>query len=354
VVAAANPVADNPPLGNGGGAAGFGAAGFVAAVAKRLLAGVLALILVVTATFFLTHLAPGKPSLLLTDNPRIPQEQRQRLAARLGLDQPLPVQYGRWLVAVARGDWGISFVHQRPVARVLAAALPSTLLLALATLPLQFGLALFLGMSAARATQRGRGGQLRDQAIRVVSLVFYSLPLFWLALMAILLFAVRWPLFPASHMRSVDAEALSPLARLWDVASHLALPALVLAVSTAGGIARFVRGGLLEAIGQEFVPAARARGLSERRVWWGHALRSRLAPLVQLAGLQLPYLFGGSLVIEVVFAWPGIGRLAYDALIARDYPVILATTTLNAALVIAGNLVADILHAAADPRVRTT
>lgn len=339
------------PLAAGAAAAPASLAG---AVARRLGAGLLSLLLVVSATFFLVHLVPGKPSVLLTDNPRIPQAQRQRLAASLGLDRPVHVQYLRWVAAAARGDWGISFAHQRPVTLVLAEALPNTLLLAAATLPLQLGLALLLGMASARGATAAGAGRALDQTIRVISLICYSLPVFWLGLMAILLFAVHWPLFPASHRNAVDAAALPPLARLADLAHHLALPVLVLAVSTGAGIARYVRSGLLEAMSQEFVPAARARGLSERRVWWGHALRSRLAALAQVAGLQLPYLFGGSLVIEVVFAWPGIGRLAYDAILARDYPVILATTALNAVLVVAGSLLADLLHAASDPRVRAT
>ena len=309
-------------------------------------AALVLLLLVLSATFALLHLAPGDPTQLVA-SPRIPPEQRAQLRRIYGLDRSLATQYFAWLGAAARGDWGISFVHHRPVTDVISRALPPSLLLAGAALPLEAGLALALGVAAAR--RRGRGA---DHVIRALSLVVYSLPVFWLGLMAILTLAVRWPLFPASHLRSVDAAALPPLAAALDVLRHLALPALVLALSNAGGLARFVRNGMIEALSQDYVRTARAAGISERRVVWRHALPNTLAPLIQILGLQLPLLLSGSLIIEVVFSWPGLGRLAYDAVLARDYPLVLATTALAGALVVAGSLLADLLHAAADPRVR--
>ena len=313
---------------------------------RRLAAALLVLLLVLTATFFLLHLAPGDPTRLLAD-PRVPRAQREHLLHLYGLDRPPHLQYLGWLRGVVlAGDWGVSFAHQRPVAVVLAEALPPTLLLAGASLVLTYVLALALGVVAAR--RRG----LADGVIRVVSLVLYSLPVFWVGLMAILLFSVRWPLLPASHMRSVGAEAWPAVARLLDLGRHLALPTLVLALVSAGGVARFVRGALLEAFGQEHLRAARARGLAERRIVWRHALRNAAPALVQLVGLHLPFLLGGALVVEVVFAWPGVGRLTYDAILARDVPLVLAATALSGALVVAGSLFADLLHAAIDPRLR--
>ncbi|MCL4836941.1 MAG: ABC transporter permease [Thermoanaerobaculia bacterium] len=313
----------------------------------RRLAACLTLVwLVLTGTFFLLHLAPGGPGGALED-PRIPSEQRLRLRELWGLDRPLAVQYGLFLTAAARGEWGHSFQHHRPVAAVVAGALPPTLLLAGAALAIEWTLGLALGVAAAR-----RPGGALDQTLRILSLVLYSLPTFWLGLMAVLLFSFHWPLFPPSHLASVGAEALPPLPRLADLAWHLALPALAVGLPSAAALARFVRGSLVETLGQEFVLAARARGLSGRRVLFGHALRASLAPLSQLFGLSLAFLLSGTLAVEVVFAWPGIGRVTFDALTARDYPVVLATTALSATMVVLGSLAADLLLAWADPRVR--
>jgi len=315
-------------------------------VLRRAAAAAVLLLLVVSVTFLLLHLAPGDPTLLL-DNPRIPPAQRAHLREIYGFNRPLGVQYLAWLGAALRGDFGDSFVHHRSVARVLADALPATALLTAVALPLQALLGLALGVAAAR--RRGRAG---DHLIRTASLLLYSLPVFWLGLMAILAFSVHWPWLPASHLRSVDAGSLSPLRAVLDVARHLVLPSLVLALSTAGGVARFVRNSLLEALSQDYVRTARALGVRERRVVWLHALRNTLPPLVQLLGLQLPLLLSGSLVVEVVFAWPGVGRVTYDAILTRDYPVVLASTALAGALVVLGSLLADLLQIAADPRVR--
>jgi peptide/nickel transport system permease protein len=178
------------------------------------------------------------------------------------------------------------------------------------------------------------------------------MPVFWVGLMAILLLAVRFPIFPPSSMRSVGAADLGTLERWLDILRHLALPAAVLGLSSAAGLSRFVRGGLLTALSEPFVHAARARGLHRRGAMLRHALRPALLPVVNLVGMTLPILVSGTLIIEVVFGWPGMGRLTYDAIQAHDLPVVLATTVLAAALVILGNLLADIAMAMLDPRVR--
>jgi peptide/nickel transport system permease protein len=316
-------------------------------LARRLAASALLLLLVLTLTFVLVHAAPGDPFATLLENPRVPPGYRQHLEELYGLDRPLPSQYAAWLGAAVRGDWGLSLSNQRPVAQVIGEALPATALLALTALAIEYLLAVPLGLWAAR-----RAGGAADHLIRAVSLVVFSLPVFWLALMAVLAFAYLLPIFPASSLHSPGAELLAPGARLLDLLRHLALPATVLGVAAAGGTARFVRNGLLDVLGQDYIRAARARGLSEARVMVVHALRNALAPLLQLLGVSLPVLLNGSLVIEVIFAWPGLGRVAFQAITARDYPVILATTTLTGLLVILGNLLADVLHAAADPRLR--
>jgi len=314
---------------------------------RRLAASVLLLFLVLTATFFLIHLAPGDPANVLTDA-RTTAESMARLRAVYGLDRPLPVQYLLWLRAVVlRFDWGVSITFGRPVAALLGDVLVPTALLGVTAMIVQYLVGIPLGVVAAR-----RRGRVLDDSIRLVSLLLYSMPAFWMGLMAILLFSFTLPLFPAGHMHSIGADGLSPGARAWDLLTHLALPALTLGLGMAGATVRFVRNQMIEVLHEDYIRTARAKGLSERRVIWVHAMRNVLVPIVQLFGLSLPFLLNGTLVLEVVFSWPGLGRTTFQAILARDYPVILAATALTGALVVVGNLFADLLHAAVDPRVR--
>jgi peptide/nickel transport system permease protein len=313
---------------------------------RRIGASLLLLLLVLTFTFFFLHLLPGDP-IRLFEGQKLSPERRANLERIYGLDRPLPEQYVTWMAAMATGDWGTSFVHQRPVSVALLEVLPATVLLASTALIIEFAAALLLGVLAVR-----RRDSALDHAIRVVSLLLYSLPLFWLGLMAILLFSYVWPVLPASHMHSVDAEFMSPTDRFLDLLRHLALPALVMGLGVAGGTARFIRGSLLEVMSQDYIRTARAKGLPERRVVWVHGMRNALVPLTQVFAASLPVLLSGSLVIEVVFSWPGLGRLAFESILARDYPLILGSTALSAGMVILGNFLADVLHALVDPRVR--
>lgn len=319
----------------------------LASILQRLAASVVLLFLVLTVTFLLVRVAPGSP-LNLYEDPRIPRAQIEELRRAYGLDLPLHEQYWRWLRAVVvDGDWGVSFVHQRPATEVIAQALPNTLLLGLAALLLQYGGGVVLGVFAAR-----RAGSFYDSTLRFVSLLLYSVPTFWLGLMAILIFHLHWRLLPAGGLTSPGGIEGSLAERALDVLRHLVLPASVLGLTSAARIARFVRNSLLDTLSQDHVRTARAKGLSEARVLWRHGMRNSLVPVIQLLGLSLPALFNGALIIEVVFAWPGLGRLLYQASATRDYPVLLAGTALGAVLVIVGSLVADLLHRAADPRVR--
>ncbi|HSN85330.1 MAG TPA: ABC transporter permease [Thermoanaerobaculia bacterium] len=299
---------------------------------RRLAASLLLLLLVLTITFLLLHLIPGDPA-RIQESDRMTVEQRENLRRVLGLDRPLHEQYFSWLSrAVLRGDLGTSFSQQRPVTEAIKNALPGTLLLAGAALFVEFGAALLLGVAAAR-----RPGTAVDHSIRIGTL---------------LLFSYVWPVLPAGHMRSVGADEMGAGERLFDLLRHLLLPALVLGLTNAGATARFVRGSLLEVLSRDYIRTARAKGLSERRVIWVHGMRNALPPLVQLLALTLPALLNGSLVTEVVFSWPGLGRLTFGAILARDFPLILGTVAVSAILVISGNLVADVLHALSDPRVR--
>ncbi len=170
--------------------------------------------------------------------------------------------------------------------------------------------------------------------------------------MSILLFSYVWPVLPASHMSSVDAEFMSPLGRLFDLLRHLVLPATVMGLGAMGGTTRFIRGSLIAAMSQDYIRTARAKGLSERRVVWVHGMRNALVPVIQVVATSLPILLSGALLVEFIFSWPGVGRLTFQAILARDYPLILGATTLSAAMVILGNFLADVLHALVDPRVR--
>ncbi len=313
---------------------------------RRLGASVLLLWLVLSAVFFIAHATPGDPSKLFEDS-RLTAAQAANLRRIYGLDRPVMEQYALWLKAAVHGDWGISMVQNRPVAQILGEAVLPTFVLATSALGVQVGVGFLFGVAGALRRERPL-----DHVLRVLSLVFFSLPVFWLSLMAILLFAVHWPLFPAGGMRSIGADSLSPLARAGDLLWHLVLPASVLGLAFSGILARYVRGSLLEALGQEHIRMARARGISERRILWVHALRYALSPVIQILGLTIPALLSGSLITEVVFSWPGLGRVGFDAVTGRDYPVILATTAFAATLVILFNLIADLTLAAVDPRVR--
>ncbi len=314
---------------------------------RRLAASAVLIFLVLTLTFFVIQVAPGGPGAVYLD-PRVPAEYADELNALYGLDRPLPERYVAWLRAVVlHWNWGISPSTKRPVSELLALYGPPTLLLSLAALLVQFTFGLLLGVTAARHAER-----LQDHVIRFLSVLLYALPAFWLGLMAILLLSHTLPLFPPGHTQSLDGDSLGLIGRTLDRLHHLALPALVLGLATLGSVVRLLRGSLVEVLQQDYVRTARAKGVSERTVLWVHGLRNAVAPLTQLLGLSLPYLVGGALVVERVFSWPGMGRLTWEAIGTRDYPVLMAATALSALFVILGSLLADLLLAAADPRVR--
>lgn len=313
---------------------------------RRLLLALPLLWLVATLTFLAVQLAPGSYADTL-DQPGLAPAARQLVRERFGLDEPFHLQYLRWLGALARGDLGVSYVYRQPVSEVIRRALPPTLLLNGAALALD----LLLGLALAVAAVRRPHGWV-DRATSILSLGVYGLPTFWLAGLAVLLFSYLLGWLPPSHLHAVDADRLGGLARFVDLLRHLVLPATCLGLVGAAASARYLRTALLEVREAPFILAARARGLGEGRVLWVHALRPALLPVVTLLGLSLPALVSGSVVVEVVFSWPGMGRVLVDAAAARDLPVIMAATVLGATAVVAGNLVADLLYAVVDPRAR--
>jgi peptide/nickel transport system permease protein len=322
-------------------------------LARRLLGAVPLVLGIATIVFFLVHLAPGDPTLYML-RPGMSGEVIERMRASWGLDQPLHVQYLKWLGAMLTGDFGYSFSHARPVLDVLAGFLPNTLLLSACALVVSFLLGIVLG-----TIQAVRQHSLLDSVTSVVLLFFYSMPSFWLALMLVLTLSLfarnvwEWPIwFPASGMVAIDHAAMSFVDRMRDRVSHLVLPTLSLALVLTAGIARYMRASMLEVVRQDFVRTAHAKGLPERTVIFKHALKNALIPIVTLGGLYIPLLFSGAVFIEYIFAWPGMGRAIYEAILTRDYPLVVAGSFFFAAIVVVANLLADVLYAVVDPRIR--
>ena len=317
----------------------------LARLAQRLVAGIAVIFGVVVLTFLLLHLVPGDPvDILLGPNATAEQRTAQRTA--LGLDRPLPSQFATWTARFARGDWGMSIAKGQPVRAILGAAWPATARLVLLSLLLSYLIGVAVG-----AVQAARSGSRTDTVLSVTSVTLFAMPGYWLGLMLVLVFTywARW--LPGFGAAGFDADYLSRDGWIVDRLRHLALPLTTLTLIGIGGAARFVRGAMLDTLHQPFITTARAKGLTPRRVIGRHALRNALTPVVILLGLSLPALFSGAVFVEAVFAWPGVGRVLVEAVQARDYPVVMAATVVSAVLVVAGNMLADVLAAWLDPRV---
>ncbi len=318
-------------------------------ILKRLLFAIPLLFGIATATFFMMQLAPGDPLDMYLE----PQRQRQvdpevieLLRKKYGLDQPIHIQYVHWLGNVMHGDFGESFRHRRPVSDLLAEAVPYTLQLTVLAVLLDALVGITLGIISAVKQY-----SLWDKVVTLGSLIIYAVPGFWLALMLVLMFSVHLGWFPTAQTRSMDYEFLSLWGKIGDRLWHLVLPVFVMGIASAAGTARYMRNKLLEVLSEDYVTAARARGFTERFVILKHALRNALIPIITIYGLSLPFLLGGATIVETIFAWPGMGRLAVGAVTGRDYPLIMATMLIAAVLTVMGNLLADIAYAWVDPRV---
>jgi peptide/nickel transport system permease protein len=320
---------------------------------RRILGAIPLLLGILTIIFFIIHLAPGDPTARFF-NPNVSPEVIEQMRRNLGLDQPLHVQYVKWLASFLRGDFGYSFGQMRPISEILPDTLWNTVQLTLISLVVIFAVGMLIGI-----VQAVRQYSLADNVLTFVALFFYSMPSFWFALMLILLFSLKanqlgWPFqFPAAGMTSVGYEFMTTGEQIRDRVSHLILPSIALGIGSAAGVARYMRGSMLEVIHQDFIRTARAKGLSERTVIFKHALRNALIPIITLLGLYLPFLLSGAVLVETIFGWPGMGRAIYDAILQRDYPMVMATSFVIAAIVVAGNLLSDVLYAVVDPRIRT-
>lgn len=312
----------------------------------RLVKTVLVAVAVVVLSFFLIRVVPGDAATVMAGQAGYGDEQyMQSLRAEYGLDQPLPVQLWRYMRNVAQGDLGTSYVRRQPVAGVILERLPNTLLLNGFALIVAAAGGLWLGSVAAR-----RPGSLGDSAVTVLAMLFYAVPQFWLGLIMVLVFGVWLAWLPPFGIETMGAD-YTGLARLGDVTQHIILPGMTLALYFLASYARLTRASMLEVADQDFVKTARAKGLRERQVARRHILRNALIPLITYAGLQASILVGGSVLVENVFSWPGIGTLASEAVKSRDNPLLLGIFIVTAILVCLFNLVTDIAYCVADPRV---
>lgn len=304
--------------------------------------------------FLLLSLSPGDPLAAQRNNPQVPDELIRRIQAQYGFDRSVPEQYARWLGRVVQGDLGYSFKFKRPVADVIGERLGATLLLALFSTFLTWLFAVPLGVWAAL-----RRGDWPDKTISVFSFVGMSLPSFFLALLLLYAATVIPPLplfgrIPIGGLVSIGFDRMGPFERILDVAKHLLLPGIVLTIGGLAGLQRIARGSTLETLSQPYILAARARGLSERRILWRHAFRNAANPLITLLGFEFSALLSGAAFTEIITSWPGMGLLALEAVRSKDQFLVMATVLMGSLLLMVGNLLSDLLHAWNDPRVKVS
>jgi peptide/nickel transport system permease protein len=318
-------------------------------LAKRL-AGFVPLLLGITfVSFMVMALAPGNPVDLMTDlNPKASPEAREKLEKYYGLDQPIHVQYGLWLGRIVQGDLGTSFSRdRRPVLDKILEALPITLMINAIDLTLILLLAIPIGVFSA-----ARPYSTADRITTVFVFIGFAIPGFWVALLAMMLFGEKLGWLPISGLQSLDYDSMTTLGKIWDRISHLILPVGISAITGLAGMSRYMRSSMLEVLRQDYVQTARAKGLAESVVLRRHAMRNALLPVVTLLGLSIPGLIGGAVIGETIFAIPGMGRLFFTSVMQRDYPVVMGITLIGALLTLVGNLVADLMYVAVDPRLR--
>jgi peptide/nickel transport system permease protein len=319
-------------------------------IVRRLLQAIPILFLLSVFLFGVVRLMPGGPLAQAERNPNVTPEQLAALRLRLGLDQPLPVQYVKWIKAFAlEGDWGYSIKFRRPVSEMISERVPATLILFGVGFVVMLLFAIPLGVYSAIKPYSAF-----DNIITTLSFAGQSVPVYWLGLILIVIFYLNipnpfgeGPMFPAGGMYTVGREG-----DLLDLLWHLVLPIAAMSFSWIAWYSRFLRSSMRDTLNEDYIRTARAKGLSLRMVHFRHALRNALLPLVTLIALDLPTVFGGAVFIETIFAWPGMGRLFWDAAKGRDYPILLAVMMIYAALTLLFNLIADIVYGFLDPRIR--
>ena len=300
-------------------------------------------------SFVVIHLAPGEPTDMQTQlNPEVSTELRDRLRDQYGLDKPLVIQYGEWLGRFVRLDFGDSFSQdRRPVFDKIVERLPITISINLLSIVAILATAIPIGIYS--ATHRG---SLFDRITTILVFIGFAAPSFWLALLLMDFFGVRFGLLPIAGLKSLDYDSFSFLGKVLDLGRHLLLPVFISTFGGLAGFSRYMRSNMLEVIRQDYILTARAKGLSEQSVIYRHALRNALLPVITILGLSVPGLIGGGVIFETIFAIPGMGKLFYDGVMMRDYPLIMGILVMGAILTLVGNLLADLCYALADPRIR--
>lgn len=317
-------------------------------IVKRVLQGLVTLLLASLLCFALIQLAPGDYLSTLKENPKISPERIEQLKRQFGLDKSWWDQYLRWLwQVVSQGNFGTSFVYNRSVSSLLWERVAATLLLAIASLIVTWAIAVPMGIIGAVNQNR-----LVDRIFRVISYIGQGFPSFIAALLLLIFAQNTAPLFPVGDMTSIDFNDLTLLGKIRDIAWHMVLPTLALSITSFAGLQRIMRGQLLDVLRQDYIQTARAKGLPENRVIYVHALRNAINPLITLLGFEFAALLSGSFITEYFFNWPGLGRLIYQALLAQDIYLVMASLMIGAAMLIAGNLLADLLLKVVDPRIK--
>jgi peptide/nickel transport system permease protein len=311
-------------------------------IIKRILQAIPLLIGVSIIGFSMMHLAPGGPLAVYTLNPTITAQDIERIKQVFGLDQPLHIQYFKWAYGIFTGNWGYTFFGGRPVLNVILERFPATLLLMGSGMSLAIILGMLIGILGAV-----RRYSIFDYLATSGAMVALSFPTFWFGLMTIFIFSLKLGWLPSGGMYTLGGEE-----DILDILRHLLLPTVVLALVLVAQWSRYSRSSFLEVIHQDYIRTAKSKGLSEGRVLFRHAFPNAVAPLIALAGIQLPWLFSGALVTETIFGWPGMGRLFVDALTMKEYPVLMGMIMITAIFVIIGNLLADLMNAFIDPRIR--
>lgn len=317
-------------------------------VIKRLLSLIPTLIGITLISFFVIHLAPGKPTDVETSmNPKVSYEARMRLEKLYGLDKPLHVQYFEWLKRSVTFDFGRSYLDDRRVSAKIAERIPITLLINFSAIILTLAIGIPLGVSS--AINRGK---FSDKFATIFVFIGFSVPEFWLALLLMNLFCITLGWLPVSGIVSLDFDNFGVFAKIFDIARHLILPVAISTFGSLAVISRYMRTEMIGIMEQDYIRMARAKGLDEKTVIYKHALKNALLPIVTILGLSVPGLIGGSVIFESIFAIPGMGRLFYESVMARDYPVIMGVLSIGALLTLLGNFMADIAYSYVDPRIR--
>ena len=313
----------------------------------RLWQGAALVLAVVVLNFVLVHAAPGDPvETIAGASGGMSPELMAQLRAQYGLDRPLHVQLGVYLAKVLSGDLGYSYFFNLPVVSLIAERVPATLLLVLSSVLVAFSLGTTLGVLAAR-----KPNGVLSQFITVLAMVGFSAPVFWMGIMLVILFASVWPVLPVSGMRAADGGA-GGFAGVLDVLHHLVLPTVTLGLVYLAQYSRLSRSSMLDVLGSDFIRTARAKGLAERVVMYKHALRNALLPVVTVLGLQFGNVMAGAILVETVFNWPGLGRLAFESVLRRDYPTILGVLLFSSIVVIVMNILTDLAYRLIDPRIK--